>query len=356
MSNRAIFELWGTYPPPFGGVSVHLKRLFAGLKTTDIDVRFKNFNGVVHDPSNKIFRVRSFPLEFLKLLFLKRRIIHLHSRKRFSWFLMAVLGFRHWRILTIHNQSLMYEKNPLKKLWIKWILRQFRQILVNDPKFKEFLVNHLAVDEKKIVLSSAFLPPQKDEYGDLPPEILQFRKAKKYLISATAWMLVIEQGKDLYGVDVLLKLMAEVKKQLNSVGLILLMPLIDDRHYFEKLREFISQNDLEKDVLIWREPLTNAFQLWEIGDLFLRPTRSDIEGLSVKEALFVKTPVIATNVCKRPQACLTYSPEDFNRLLELTLKVLKNPDDYRPQEFNESALETILNLYKRLQSEFNSEN
>ncbi len=97
-------------------------------------------------------------------------------------------------------------------------------------------------------------------------------------------------------------------------------------------------------------------QLWEISDLFLRPTRSDIEGLSGKEVLFVKTPVIATNVCKRPQACLTYSPEDFNRLLELTLKVLKNPDDYRPQEFNESALETILNLYKRLQSEFNSEN
>ena len=44
---KRIIEIWGTYPPPIGGVSIHVKRLFERLLETDLkdDIILKNFHG-----------------------------------------------------------------------------------------------------------------------------------------------------------------------------------------------------------------------------------------------------------------------------------------------------------------------
>lgn len=44
--------------------------------------------------------------------------------------------------------------------------------------------------------------------------------------------------------------------------------------------------------------IQNAFEYWKISDVFIRPTTTDIEGISVKEALWVNTPAIASDVCR----------------------------------------------------------
>lgn len=46
-------EIWSTYPPPYGGVSIHSLRLFNMLREK-YSIAFKNFNGDTHIPKKGI--------------------------------------------------------------------------------------------------------------------------------------------------------------------------------------------------------------------------------------------------------------------------------------------------------------
>ena len=71
-------EIWGTYPPPIGGVSIHIYRLIHSLHTIDSSVVLRNFGKQVSNIS--YVKHVSYPwMEFLLLPFRKKRIIHLHS-------------------------------------------------------------------------------------------------------------------------------------------------------------------------------------------------------------------------------------------------------------------------------------
>ena len=80
-------EIWGTYPPPIGGVSIHIYRLIHSLHTIDSSVVLRNFGKQVSNIS--YVKHVSYPwMEFLLLPFRKKRIIHLHSNN--------IFGCRRW--------------------------------------------------------------------------------------------------------------------------------------------------------------------------------------------------------------------------------------------------------------------
>ncbi|NOX90117.1 MAG: glycosyltransferase [Calditrichaeota bacterium] len=349
LATKPIVEIWGTYPPPYGGVSVHIKRLFHGLKTkSEFNAVLLNFNGELHQPDENIFKVRSVLLQFFKLPFKSPRIIHLHARKRFSWFLLAMLGWRHTKVLTLHNQTLRDDARGLKKWLISLALKKFQRIFLNDPDFKQFLIRTFRVKNESLFLVGAFIPPLNSEFKGVPDEIRKFRRKKQFLISFVAWMLVREKGKDIYGVDSILRLMKTLKNDGIDVGLVLILPQIGDADYYRKILNEITQSGLKEDILLIQKPIPNAFEIWGICDLFIRPTLSDIEGMSVKEALYVGTPVIASDVCLRPESCLVYPAGDFNRLVELTKKVLLGGEGKLKSKFEESALSGIIQQYREL--------
>ena len=75
-------EIWGTYPPPIGGVSIHIYRLIHSLHTIDSSVVLRNFGKQVSNIS--YVKHVSYPwMEFLLLpfrkgLFIFIQIIFLH--------------------------------------------------------------------------------------------------------------------------------------------------------------------------------------------------------------------------------------------------------------------------------------
>jgi hypothetical protein len=62
---------------------------------------------------------------------------------------------------------------------------------------------------------------------------------------------------------------------------------------------------------------------WGKSDVFLRSTTTDIEGISVKEALMLNTSVIATDVVERPKGVDLYTYGDIEILSELILNKLR---------------------------------
>ena len=92
----------GVYPPPFGGVSIHLKRLKEYLDKGNIDniiIDLSKYNS--RAKANNGIKVMSWKEAILSLFFHKKAILHFHI---FSWksaLIYYILGFKHFTILAL---------------------------------------------------------------------------------------------------------------------------------------------------------------------------------------------------------------------------------------------------------------
>ena len=130
------------------------------------------------------------------------------------------------------------------------------------------------------------------------------------------------------------------------------LPQIGNEKYYDLMLSRIKEKNIEDDVRIIREQISNAFQVWELSDIFIRPTSTDMEGISVKEALDFHTVVIASDVCIRPKDTIIFRNRDFDDLYfktrnvcYSTTKIHKNDTD-KSGEFN--ILPKIFKIYESL--------
>jgi glycosyltransferase involved in cell wall biosynthesis len=345
MAKRVTIELWGTYPPPYGGVSIHLKRLFENLKNKDeYNLLFKNF-GIKEITSSKNdlknIKVNNKILEFLSLPFSPKKIVHIHSQNLLAWTLLLILGFKHILIITLHNQKLRKE-HKLKKILAKLLLKRTKVIFLNDADYQHFLEKDYSI-YNKFVINPAFIKPLKEEYiGITNIDILSFRQKKQNIISTFGKI----TKNDIYGIFSLIELVKDLKEKKFDIGLICIISKIDENESYLGLLNKIERYNLKDNILLIREDLPNAFEVWGISDLFIRATSSDIEGISIKEALMMGTPVIASNVCTRPNECITY---EYGNYADLEMKVIqtisnKNRIMYEPVEAYTKIHEIYCNL------------
>ena len=347
-----VIEIWSTYPPPFGGVSVHSMRLFNNLRNKH-NIIFENFNGATHSPQNYVFAVKCQFIKVFSYLFKPNRIIHLHSNRLIVWFLMILYPKSTKIIVTIHNQNLKKNLSYYKNILLQIFFRKVSYIFINDSEFAKYLIDKYTIDTKKIVIVPAFIPPTEDESKSLPLEIESFLTRFKKIVSSFAWKLYKSDGKDVYGIEQIIDAFSFINENDKTVGLVLLIPIIKDQFFFKKIINKINNYKLDEFVLIYNSHIPNAFDLWRRSNLFLRCTSSDIEGLSIKEALYFNVPVIASDVVKRPNGVHLYTYGDIKHLSTLMYEILKNLDDqshsYNLQTYNlENGLTVIDEIYSRI--------
>lgn len=342
-------ELWGTYPPPIGGVTIHIFRLIHSLHKHNQFIILKNF-GNANPEIPYIRKVTNKGAEFVKLLFVKKKLIHLHSNNFLSFLLLLLFGRKHRLGITLHNKNLIKEQSRFKYRIIKSFLQEARFILLNDPNYKQQLINTFHLKENKIHILPAFIPPLPCEYKGLDQNILDFKQKFSFVISANAYKLRIENNIDIYGFDLLIHLIKFlIDKDINA-GLIFCLPLIGDQDYYNKCLLLIDKLKIAQHILIYQKQITNGFEIWQNSDLFIRPTSTDIEGISVKEALFCGTPAIASDVCVRPKEAILFRNRDFK---DLSNKVLgyyekRNILKQDPIIFKENSVNQILDIYRSI--------
>lgn len=67
--------------------------------------------------------------------------------------------------------------------------------------------------------------------------MLEFRKKCNYLISANAFRLVVEDGLDLYGLDLLIDLIYDLRKDGINAGLLFCLPEIGNKNIMRSFRK-----------------------------------------------------------------------------------------------------------------------
>lgn len=317
---REKVEVWGVCPPPLGGISIYCQRLAAALHAVDSTVVLKNF--AKSRPSCSYVRNVSAIWEFLRLPFVSRRIIHVQLRN--VWFLTALyfLGFRHDIVITLHNRKMMLLEGWRRRMMGRFLNRT-RAIVFNDPTYVSSLQEKFGTDQSKMVILPTFIPPTENERRGVPDQIREFCAKHSKTISSNASIILYNNWGDVYGLEQLIGLMDNlVNRRGMDVGLLFLLSEVGNKDYYEQCLNRIDELGLKDNFLFMTALEANGCEIWEQTDLFVRATRTDMEGISVKEALMTGTPAVASDVCTRPRQAILYKSGDVDDLTEKCVYVL----------------------------------
>lgn len=317
--------LLGPYPPPFGGVSVHIQRSMHKLHM--------QHNMISHFDTNKRPRfLMHYALQLL-LFILKTRpriIIHhtvfLENGLMELWLIIILKFFLRFSVfLADHDPRYLYTKNKRYIACFNMALCAVdTHIIIGDSTYRSYQDNGVNISQKAKV-ESAFLPPDINQEAAIlkhyPKELFLFFETHTPIICANAFQLHLINGKDLYGCDLCIELIAQLKDAMPQIGFIFALVQVGDMQYYQTLHERLKNYGCEHNFYFF----LNSSELWPLikrSDLFVRPTLSDSFGISVAEACYFNIPTVASDACQRPSKAQLFQRGNQQDFFEKTHKLL----------------------------------
>lgn len=329
--------LVGCIPPPIGGISVHMNRFLESFsKPSEIELAIFDIRKI------KIFK-KNCKSGFFSLFpeFFHSKIIHTHiSNKLINLILAIISKIFLKKVIYTHHSSIFGNSVFLK--WIFYICDKI--IVVNQsslacPEIRKYL--------SKIVVIPAFIKPYK--FDEIDNEILNFIKNYNFIIVANGFRANMWNTINLYGFDLLIKAynFATEKKLIDSSALVLVDPSNTSSEIVNTLLSKMPEITRNSVKFVGRQ--IDFSSLIKYASVVVRPTRTDGDALTIREAIYLDKPVIASNVVERPEGVITYDTEDYidlaNKLKDVFSKKIKL-NKYTQPDFGME----IINLYKNILS------
>jgi glycosyltransferase involved in cell wall biosynthesis len=343
--------IFGTYPPPIGGTSIHVKRL-AKLLQKYYDVIVYDTYGEANLRDDKVISIKNYKRFLVKYIFCcKDDIIHSHTHSWNERFILTLISLirRKKIIFTYHSLREEYiNLSTIEKFSMKFVFKYAElHIVVNSYIRDKLTAWGLRKDKVKIV--PAFLLPESHN-EELQKDAEAMRKKHTHILCANASDNCKYKGSDLYGLDMCIELCYELRKKYD-VGFIFALTKISDIRYYESLQKRIKDLHVEDSFLILNKNISFLAVL-QNADIFIRPTNTDGFALSVSEALFYKLPVVASDVCLRPQGTTLFKNRDIKDLISKTTFILDNYNVKRRELGNievEDYSKELLEIYQDFQ-------
>lgn len=332
MPNRhsSKLVLVGAIPPPYGGVTIHLRRLLPALRERglaatlfDISGRRKNAEDV------SCLRWRTVVWH---MLLRRRTIIHFHNFSLGNLWLYALLGTRHQTALTFHNERFLDEINAggdLRRQLRVWLLNRLDYVIVVNDKCAA-LARTIVHNHTKLRVIPTFINPSSSINDSAPRPISDLREQHRILIASNAFRLSFHKGQDLYGIDMLIELTERlINRHHLDVITVVLLPDPGNESYLRQLQERVRELGIGERFLLATDPVDNAIPVWKIADVVVRATNTDGDSLSVLEALAVGTPVVGSDCVPRHPLVTLFKTRDLDDLERATVEVLSNLQERR---------------------------
>lgn len=349
--------LIGSYPPPYGGIAVHIQRLKGQL------MKKWGYDCVVYDlgkqgelPEKNIIRIKSVKTWLPKCLFTaKEDVIHLHDpdwRLRAIMGLMGLLGKK--TVISIHGASLadsLKGDGWFRRHIIKFTIRHTSFIIALNPKIKELALS-LGVKPERIEVIPSFISPsiREEEVAEIPQEIWDFIDSHKPVISANAFKIAFYNNEDLYGIDMCIDLCANLKKDYPQIGFVFCLPDIGDYDYFNKMKQQIKRKGIENNFFFQTKPC-QFYPILMKSDVFVRPTNTDGDSVSLREALYFKILTIASDVVSRPEGTILFRSRNSGDFTSKVKNALRDYGKYKKRlekVKQENNFDKIIKVYQKL--------
>lgn len=313
MKTRKKIAIIGPYPPPFGGISVHVQRIMQYLPADGVDLYNSSKNP--HSGSHHFYGKIKY-LQVLLFLFKPYRVIHTHTTDNALRILFGLIGiFRKNIYLHLQGASMhdfLARKNPASRL-MKRLIRKLHILAANADILEEMKT----YGPRSICEIDAFLPPPFNQalFDRVMAPYLYFFAPGRFIISMTGWFDTY-RGVDLYGFDIALQLVKRMKEDGNPVYLAASVNGTRNEILYEEFISSMEHWGLRDFVLLIHENLEEAWPLFMASDVFIRPSISDGSALSVKEAQWMGTPVIASDCVPRPDGVVLFRNRQVDDLYE----------------------------------------
>lgn len=339
----------GPLPPPHGGVSTNLKAIHGLLisRGHNASIIAITSSSQTENVANAYKPRSAFQLLNL-LLTLDFDIVHFHVGGDFSLrlaVLMLLCGILPGKksLVTFHSGGYALEGIRFAKpMSIRGIAFRSVDFLIGVNSQMLEMFRAYGASETKMSLILPFSLHWPDSNVEVPRKLLDFANAN------TPFLLSVGGLEPEYAHAFMIDAMETVLRKLPDAGLMIvgagslankLREQIASKEYSERI---LLVNDIEHDVVL---------HLIEKSDILLRLTQYDGDAISVREALFLGTPVIATDNGMRPDRVnLVSSPPTADEVSQTIVDIVgkRRPVDAAQIVDGMQNIEAVLAVYEKL--------
>lgn len=334
---KKLIDIVGSYPPPFGGISIHIFRLAHILDEDKIAYRI--YNHGFSTGINVVSTGKSIFWYFKYLVQRKAPLIHFHQFFTFHYLYYFLISYltKSKIIITVHEEKMLYQ-NPLIRSIILFLLKHTRCYLLISVSKK--LSTYWDKENINNLWLPAYIPPLSKEYIKLSSD------DRRAFFMFSVWKLEPSIGEKIYNIDLAFKLLHSVQHQYKMLFLI----GSKQESSAEYLRTLINQYELQDSVFVYYEK--QLVDYLPNCKFILRTNNEDGYGVSLQEALDLNVPAIATDVCERPKGTIIFKKGDIDDLLSKVSNIEVNWDSSLVEKTDYH--EVLLRIYKDILTDLNS--
>jgi glycogen synthase len=341
----------GPYPPPHGGVQTNLVAIREFLQERDIASPVINLTRPGERRAEGVHYPRS-AWQVIRLLFVvPADIIHLHIGGNLTPRLLALCLFcslipRRKVVLTFHSggyPSSRAGRRARRRSWAGFVFRRLDAIVAVNQEIVE-LFRRFGVAERLIHLVCPYVPVTVPREAPRPEALEAFVREHRPLL-VTVGLLEPE-----YDLPLQITTLGRIRSLFPGAGLV----IIGSGSLEASLRGLISEQPHARHIALCGDvPHPATLRTLAEADVFLRTTRYDGDAVSVREALQLGIPVIATDNGMRPGGVHLLSRPDPESLAQMVERVLapavraevRTAD---PSLRGASHLQVLFDLYRTL--------
>ena len=339
--------LVGPYPPPHGGISVHVHNAHTLLSNSGAIAKVLNVDP--RAPQNAAY------IKISNAAGLARTLVrhvwdgwtvhtHINGHTPKSWLIALASAIVAQNgtagVLTVHSgiaPQYLRECSGTQRTIAEVACRQFSRIICVNEEIASTL-QRLGIPSENLVVIPAFLPLTITG-ARIPEELDHWLRAHKPVLSTAIFF------RPEYGFELLLSGVRKLLKRHPDLGC-LVMGSGEGRQAAEMLAKEVEvpgciyfAGDIDHDMCL---------SLMSRSDVFIRPTLQDGDSISVREAVSLGIPVIASNVGTRPREAVLFETGSVDDLVSQMEKVLSADLEGPKQNKVFATAEELLHVYSVL--------
>jgi glycosyltransferase involved in cell wall biosynthesis len=337
----------GPYPPPHGGVQSNLVAIRSFLRKRGIYCGAINITRNRKPDADDVYYPKSAAQLIKLLLQLKYDILHLHLGGMLTNRLLALSlvctslpGKK--SVLTFHSGG--YPSSPEGRAarpasFCGFVLRHFDRLIGVNSEIINFF-HQVGVDSSRtrLIYPHALLA-QEAGPGTFPEPLASFFETHDPVLISVG---LLEPEYDL---PLQIEVLGKIRNKNPRAGLV----LIGSGSLELNLRSKIGAKPYAEHILLCGDvPHKSTLEAISRSSMMLRTTLYDGDAVSVREALYLSVPVIASDNGMRPQGVRLIPSSNLKALQQSIEKVLAEPAVERNTQFtaDESNLQAVFELYQ----------
>lgn len=346
--------LVGPCPPPHGGISVHVATAREHLRRSGAACRVLDPDGDRHGRGGGRLR-RAFRLwRRVRRHAREGWAVHLHTNghNSGSWLVTLLTGLAARRaparLLTLHSGMApeFLEGGRGRRALARLALAPFDRVVCVNRRIRDAVAS-LGVGSGRLEVAPAWLPapPAGEPAASLAAELEDWLRGRRPLLVTTLWF------RPEYGFEVLVDALARLAPRHPALGCLVL----GGGEGEAAARRLLRERDLADRVRLAGDvPHAVCLAAMARSHLFVRPTLADGDAVSVREALSLGLPVVATDTGGRPPGVAALvppgDPSALAQAVEAALVAAGEPARARRQAPvpDSSSLDSLLHTYREV--------